>query len=51
MQAQAQQAQAMQQMEGAKTQATVEKDRSQAAKNMADAQLRSVQAQRARFGF
>jgi hypothetical protein len=51
MQAQAQQAQAMQQMEGAKTQATVEKDRSQAAKNIADAQLRSVQAQRARFGF
>lgn len=50
MQAQAAQAQAAQQMEGAKTQATVQKDQSQAAKNMADAQLKSVQAQRARFG-
>ena len=50
MQAQAGQVQQAMQMEGAKVQAVVQKDQSQAAKNMADAQLRTVQAQRAAFG-
>lgn len=50
MQMQAGQMQQAMQMEGAKVQATVQKDQSQAAKNMADAQLKTVQAQRAAFG-